>query len=271
MRLSRRYVSDGDYRIAYHRAGAGPPLLLLHGLGGTADFWQPLVARLVGRYTVIAPDLLGFGFSSKPADLAYTPERHCQAVRAILTENEISAVDTIIGHSCGGVIAVTLLASGSISAGRLGLAAVPYPSPRFPVRAELLRAPLDRAMLTWRPVAELVHHTFMLLWPLVRRLGVLPELRGAWVGYMDHTIPSYVGTAEECLFQANLDPLLPALRSMPTLLLYSRSDRTVPFVHGSRLAEQLPQGTLHVVGGDHYAVLRSGELLSGWLECTVHQ
>jgi pimeloyl-ACP methyl ester carboxylesterase len=265
MRLPRRYATDDGLPIAYVRVGEGPALLLLHGLGGTADFWQPVIARLAERYTVIAPDLLGFGFSAKPDTLAYTPARHGQAVCAVLRANDINAVEALVGHSCGGVVAITLLASGAVSAARLALAAVPYPSPRFPVRAELLRSPLDRAMLTWRPLAHLFHRLLMLGWPLLSRIGVPPELRGAWVGYMDHTIPSYVGTAEECLFQANLDPLLPALRSTPMLLLYSKSDRTVPFVHGSRLAEQLPQRVLRVVRGDHYAILSSSELLAGWL------
>ena len=51
---------------------------------------------------------------------------------------------------------------------------------------------------------------------------------------MEHTIPSYVGTAEECLFRADLDPLLPALQDCPTLLLYGEQDHTVPLIHGQR-------------------------------------
>lgn len=271
MRLSRSYTSDGTHRIAYHRAGNGPPILLLHGLGGSADFWQPLIATLASSYTLIVPDLLGFGFSDKPDDVVYTPARHSQAVCAVLAAANLGALDTVIGHSCGGVIAVTLLASGAIATTRLGLAATPYPSPRFPVRTELLHSPLDRAMLTWRPVARTLHRVIMLLWPLVSRLSVPPELRGAWVGYMDHTIQSYVGTAEECLFRANLDPLLPALRALPTLLLYSPADHTVPLIHGKRLNEQLPQSVLCVVDDNHYAVLRKGmPPLIHWLAASAH-
>ena len=60
MRLPRRYTSHEDLRVAYVCIGAGPPTLLLHGLGGTADFWQPVIERIAGHHTVIAPDLLGF-------------------------------------------------------------------------------------------------------------------------------------------------------------------------------------------------------------------
>jgi hypothetical protein len=94
------------------------------------------------------------------------------------------------------------------------------------VRRELLKSPRDRLMLAWTPLAHLVHLTFSVSWPLLRHLPMPDYLDGAWVGYIEHTIPSYVGTAEECLFQADLDPLLPALQDCPTLLLYD--SRIIP-------------------------------------------
>jgi pimeloyl-ACP methyl ester carboxylesterase len=65
-RLPRHYCTFEGHRLAYVQVGAGPAVLLLHGLGGTADFWQPLVSVLAASHTVICPDLLGFGFSDKP-------------------------------------------------------------------------------------------------------------------------------------------------------------------------------------------------------------
>lgn len=266
MRLLRHYANDQGLRIGYVQLGAGPPVLLLHGLGGTADFWQPLIERLASRYTVIAPDLLGFGFSDKPASLRYTPERHQQAVSAVLGACGVSTLNAVVSHSCGGVIAMSLLASGAISTTRLALAAAAYPSPRFPVRAELLRSPRDRAMLAWRPLAQLTHHALMLVWPFISRFTVPSELRGAWAGYLDHSVATYASTAEECLFRANLDPLLPALHSIPILLLYGRNDRTVPFVHGTRLAAALPHSVLQLIDGGHYSVLGAGlPKLLAWL------
>ncbi len=49
------------------RAGAGPTLLLLHGIGSSATSWQRQIDRLAGDYTLIAPDLRGYGDSSDPA------------------------------------------------------------------------------------------------------------------------------------------------------------------------------------------------------------
>jgi pimeloyl-ACP methyl ester carboxylesterase len=92
------------------------------------------------------------------------------------------------------------------------------------------------------------------------------HLAGAWVGYMEHTIPSYVGTAEECLFRADLDTLLPALQNYPTLLLYGQQDRTVPLSHGQRLHAALPNSQLNLLADGHYAVLDEGRRsLINWI------
>ncbi len=256
-RLPRHFCTFEGYRVAYVHLGAGPAVLLLHGLGGTADFWQPIVADLARTHTVICPDLLGFGFSEKPR-VDYTPVLHARAVAAVLRAIDTTTVHAVVGHSCGGVVAVTLLASGAARAEQLALVATPYPSPRFPVRRELLKSPRDRLMLAWTPLAHLVHLTFSVFWPLLRYLPVPDYLDGAWVGYMEHTIPSYVGTAEECLFRADLDLLLPALQDYPTLLLYGQQDRTVPLSHGQRLHVVLPDSQLNLLADGHYAVLDEG-------------
>ena len=53
-------------RIHYVRAGEGDPVVLLHGWPQTWYMWRKVIPTLAERYTVIAPDLRGFGQSSKP-------------------------------------------------------------------------------------------------------------------------------------------------------------------------------------------------------------
>jgi len=53
-------------RIRLRRAGSGPPLLLLHGNPQTHAMWHRVAPALARDFTVIAPDLRGYGFSSKP-------------------------------------------------------------------------------------------------------------------------------------------------------------------------------------------------------------
>src|SRR5260370_27445977 len=48
------------------RAGSGPPLLLLHGYPQTHVIWHKIASRLAERFTVVLPDLRGYGDSSKP-------------------------------------------------------------------------------------------------------------------------------------------------------------------------------------------------------------
>ncbi len=63
------FTSDG-ITIAHEVAGAGPPLLLLHGFPQTRAMWRPVVARLASRFTCVTADLRGYGASSKPAAVA---------------------------------------------------------------------------------------------------------------------------------------------------------------------------------------------------------
>ena len=59
-------------RIRLRRAGSGPPLLLLHGNPQTHAMWHRVAPILARDFTVIAPDLRGYGFSSKPPVSAIT-------------------------------------------------------------------------------------------------------------------------------------------------------------------------------------------------------
>src|SRR5690349_24996679 len=61
-----RFQSVHGYRRAYRSVGEGPALLLPHGIGDSSVSWMPLIPDLAERYTVITPDLLGHGNSSKP-------------------------------------------------------------------------------------------------------------------------------------------------------------------------------------------------------------
>src|SRR4051812_50222157 len=54
------------HRRAFVLAGSGPPMLLLHGIGNSAQTWAGVLDRLAAHHTVIAPDLLGHGSSDKP-------------------------------------------------------------------------------------------------------------------------------------------------------------------------------------------------------------
>jgi haloacetate dehalogenase len=59
-------IDLGDVTLRVRHGGSGPPLLLLHGHPQTHMMWHALAPRLAQDFTVIAPDLRGYGESSKP-------------------------------------------------------------------------------------------------------------------------------------------------------------------------------------------------------------
>ena len=89
---------------AFHvaRTGKGPPLLLLHGWPEFWLTWEPVMARLAGRYTLIAPDLRGFGDSDKPEG-PFGPDQHTQDMLALLDALGLDKVG-VVGHDVGGAV-----------------------------------------------------------------------------------------------------------------------------------------------------------------------
>ena len=70
----------GEATLRVRHRGSGPPLLLLHGHPQTHMMWHAVALRLAERFTVVAPDLRGYGESSKPAT---TPEHEPYSKRAM--------------------------------------------------------------------------------------------------------------------------------------------------------------------------------------------
>lgn len=89
---------------AFHvaRTGAGRPLLLLHGWPEFWLTWEPVMARLADRFTLIAPDLRGFGDSDKP-DGPYAPDQHADDMLALMDALGIGRAG-VVGHDVGGAV-----------------------------------------------------------------------------------------------------------------------------------------------------------------------
>jgi pimeloyl-ACP methyl ester carboxylesterase len=95
-RLSKR-IDSGD----------GPLVVLLHGIGRTAEGWQYLAASLQNvPVQVVAFDLLGFGNSPKPTWLDYTADDHAEAVINAIERLKAKTPAIIVGHSMGCLVAV---------------------------------------------------------------------------------------------------------------------------------------------------------------------
>lgn len=100
-------VPVGQHRISTLTMGSGPDVLLLHGLGATRASLLETAAALSGRYRVHAPDLPGFGSSSKPAFGSYNAKWFAEIMLGLMDELEIPRTH-LVGNSMGGRVAIEI-------------------------------------------------------------------------------------------------------------------------------------------------------------------
>ncbi len=100
-------IPVGRHRISTLTMGQGPDVLLIHGLGGTRASFLETAAALSRRYRVHAPDLPGFGSSSKPALGAYNARWFAEIMIGLLDELDIPACH-VVGNSMGGRIGIEM-------------------------------------------------------------------------------------------------------------------------------------------------------------------
>jgi pimeloyl-ACP methyl ester carboxylesterase len=91
-------------RLRYAVGGAGPPVVLVHGLGGTIENWRALAPALAERHRVLVPDLPGHGRSSLLSE-ARNLDPLSDAALGIAAAEEVRGA-VWIGHSLGGVVAL---------------------------------------------------------------------------------------------------------------------------------------------------------------------
>ncbi|MBI3840765.1 MAG: alpha/beta hydrolase [Thaumarchaeota archaeon] len=107
MEPTEKQVEVGEFTVNYATAGGGDPLLLLHGSEHTESWrvWEPMLS-LADSYRVIAPDLVGYGRSSRPVE---TPDYRVQAhVLSDLVEKLSVERLSLVGSGWGGQVALEL-------------------------------------------------------------------------------------------------------------------------------------------------------------------
>lgn len=104
MTPSLQFRTIHGYQRAFRIAGSGPAIVLIHGIGDNSSTWNTVQARLAHRFTVIAPDLLGYGKSDKPRT-DYSVAAHANGLRDLLSVLGIDRV-SLVGHSLGGGVAM---------------------------------------------------------------------------------------------------------------------------------------------------------------------
>jgi pimeloyl-ACP methyl ester carboxylesterase len=230
--------------LACTRAGAGAPLVLLHGIGSSRHAWNPVIPALGERFDVIAVDLPGFGDSRPlPPEVEPRPAALAAAVAGLLDDLGITAPH-VAGNSLGGWVALEL-------AGIRSVASLTLLSPAGLWRGNM---PLyDQASL--RASRWFARHAAGLLSRLVsHRLGRALVL-GQTHGRPFHITPGYARMAIRALgtcpgFGATMKATVRPYRSGPPIgapVTVAFGSRDLLLLrHQSRHLDELPPGTRRV-------------------------
>lgn len=239
--------------IHYVDEGQGPPLLLIHGLAGSAANFQAIIPLLSQHFRVVAPDLLGFGLSDRPPDGDYSHRGQARLLRHFMERLGILKV-SLLGHSLGGLVALRFASLFPERVDRLILVCSAPP------------VPLSSPILAWPPLGPLLEAIMGLALHARRfREGILRQ------GFWD---PSFLSAevAERYLSPSRLrgsaralaktiaaigseEPIALSQIRHPTLLLWGLDDRWLPPSIGERMAASLANARLRLIGRSRHLLL----------------
>ena len=240
-------IDAAGIRTNYHDSGGqGAPVLLIHGSGPGVSAWANwrLVMPALAQHTrVIAPDMVGFGYSERPAGLAYTMDAWVRQAVGLLDALGIARTD-LVGNSFGGGLALALAIRHPERVRRLvlmGSVGVPFAITEgldavwgYTPSVENMRAIMDYFAFNQGLMSD---DLARLRYEASARPGVqesyaamFPAPRQRWV---------------DAMASAEAD-----IRALPheTLVIHGREDRVIPLANSTTLADWLPRAQLHVYG-----------------------
>jgi len=245
-----RRVRTGTFETNCHDVGHSatgqPPVLLVHGSGpGVSAWanWRLVMPELAKSRRVLAPDMVGFGFTDRPAGQVYSMDVWVQQALDLLDALGVPQVD-LVGNSFGGALALALAIRAPQRVRRLvlmGSVGVPFAitpgldavwgyQPSLAAMKGLLDIfAYNRALVT-DELAELRHQASIRPGFQESFSAMFPAPRQRWVDAM--------ASAE-----ANI-------RALPqeTLVIHGREDRVIPLQNSLTLADWIPNSQLHVFG-----------------------
>jgi len=108
--MEEKFIEIDGNKVRYLESGdSKKTLVLVHGLGASAERWDQVIPLFDDDYRVIVPDLIGFGYSDKPL-VDYTPEFFSEFLKKFFVAIEIKRPN-LIGSSLGGQVSAEFTAS----------------------------------------------------------------------------------------------------------------------------------------------------------------
>lgn len=226
-------------KIAWERHGAGPPLLMIHGLGYARWGWEPVVPLLARSFDVILFDNRGIGGSDAPPG-PYTAAAMAQDALRVLDEADVERAH-VLGTSLGGMIAQELVLAAPERVDRLVLVSTTpggmraYPMPAKTVDLMLRRATLREYVenaLEPDPRPELVERIMELRLAESQTFEAWSAQAAAGVGFDGYDRARSI--------------------EAPTLVLHGDGDVVVDPRNATLLGELVPDARLSIfAGGSH--------------------
>ena len=243
--LGRR-IRTGAFETNVHDLGSGRPVLFIHGSGPGVSAWanwrlaMPVIAQ---QRRAIAPDMVGFGYTDRPAGIAYTMDTWVQQALDLLDALDLPQVD-LVGNSFGGALSLALTIRAPERVRRLvlmGSVGVPFPitpgldavwgyQPSFETMRSLLDVfAYDRKLVT-DELAQLRYEASIRPGFQESFSAMFPAPRQRWVDAM--------ASREE------------DIRRLPheTLVIHGREDKVIPLATSQTLSTLIPRAQLHVFG-----------------------
>lgn len=245
-----RFAEVDGARVHYQEAGEpdAPAMILIHGFAASNLVWSKVLLDLADAgFRVIAPDLLGYGYSDKPRELDYTIPRQAEMIVSLMQRLGIARA-VLVGSSYGGAIAATIALDRPELVERLILVgAVTNNRPtRFllmrlfgsPIIGDILSPLLagSRRLLRMRMKRVYDRHAWVLDERRVDARHLPLRTRGAHRAII-RTVRRW--DAERISRDAHL-------LTVPTLMIWGDTDREVPLRDGERLRDEVPDSRLIV-------------------------
>ena len=228
-RAQSSFVAAAGLEWHLQRLGQGPTLLLIHGTAASTHSWRDLLPRLAARFTVVAPDLPGHGFTGRPATYRLSLDGMAESLASLLGTLALEPA-VMVGHSAGAPIAARMCLNGRIAPALL----VSLNGAWLPFRGSAgLLFPLMARALFLNPFSP---HLFAGLADkgrvarLIRQTGSDLDESGIALYHRLLRHPAHVAGALGMMANWDLEPLNRDLgRLAPKLLLIvGESDRAVP-------------------------------------------
>jgi len=259
-RFDLEHVTIHGHDIAYRMGGAGPVIMLIHGMAGSSQTWRHVMPALSERFTVIAPDLIGHGQSAKPRT-DYSIGAFATFVRDLLVALGHDRA-TLVGQSLGGGVALQFAYQFPERCDRLVLVSSGGLGEEVSLLLRALSLPGVEHVL---PIActHLVHDTGVRIGGWLDNLGLRPgpHLQEIWESYGSladaaartsfvHTLRSVVDHAGQRVSATNR---LYLASEVPTLIVWGDRDQFIPVGQAYATHEALPGSRLEIFPGvGHY-------------------